>query len=127
MTSTSRTGAALFLAGSLAGLAISIYSYLTPLTGITGTPGALLVIGSCGALSVAALLLYILSPGVWRGIFVTLSYLGLVGTFAAAWFLHAWFLMAAMIIALIGLLILNSARGPVTAPVTAPGTAGVRA
>ena len=66
MTRTSRGAAALFTAGSIAGLAISIYNYVTPLTGIQGSAGALLVIVSTAMLSLAGVLMFILRPGGWR-------------------------------------------------------------
>ena len=39
---------ALLLAGALAGAAVAVYNYLTPLTGVTGSLGALIVIALYG-------------------------------------------------------------------------------
>ncbi|SLN50415.1 hypothetical protein AQS8620_02171 [Aquimixticola soesokkakensis] len=97
------TGAIIVLAGGLGGLAVSIYNYVTPLTGITGTPGAMLVIVSCALLVLDAILLMALSGHGARAFWRVLGFLGVFGTIAAAVFLHAWWLIAAMVVVFIGL------------------------
>ena len=46
----------LILAGALAGAAVAVYNYLTPLTGVTGSLGALIVIASSILLIIAGVL-----------------------------------------------------------------------
>lgn len=87
---------------AIVGVAIAAYNYITPLTGINGTPGAMLVIISSALIIIDALILWFGPPGVIFGLFWVLGILGAVGTFAAAWFLHAWLLMAASVVMLLG-------------------------
>ncbi|RUR42482.1 hypothetical protein [Vreelandella populi] len=94
----------LFLA-ALAGVAISLYAYLTPLTGVTGTLGALAAILGCAILAGAALALFKLQRGAGLIILRVLILLGLAGTFFAAILLHQWLLAAVLVIGLVGLVI----------------------
>src|SRR5690625_7956641 len=52
-----RFGAVLLCLAAVAGVILALYNYLTPLTGVTGTPGALLVIVSSAVAIVIALAL----------------------------------------------------------------------
>lgn len=98
-------GPLVILAASLAGTALALYAYFTPLTGVTGSPGALLVVVSSVLLIIDALILWFGPPGFIFGLFCVLGLLGAIGTLAAAWFLHGWWLMAAMAVALVGLIL----------------------
>lgn len=104
----------LLLAGTV-GVLLSLYAYFVPLTGVTGTPGALLVTGSSLALVVDALILWRNPSGLVFRLFWILGVLGALGTIAAACFLHTWWLVAASIVALAGLLLTlmprNTAEG----------------
>lgn len=84
-----------FIAG-IAATAIALWGYTAPLTGITGSPGALLVVLSSLLLALDAAVLLAISPGALRATVVVLGLLGALGTLVAAWFLHAWWLMAAV-------------------------------
>jgi len=100
----------LVVLAALVGLGISLYGYLAPLTGITGSFGALLVCIACAALILDGLFLWRVRG---RGAYVfwlVLGFLGAICTLAAGYFLHAWFLMGAMGVVFIGLLI--CAAGP---------------
>ncbi|MCA8864946.1 MULTISPECIES: hypothetical protein [unclassified Halomonas] len=102
---STRLGAMMLLIASLAGLAIALYAYFTPLTGVNGTLGAMVAILACLALTVMSLLLFKVSG---RGVSITLRVLiliGLAGTFFAAMLLHQWWICVAMVIGLIGLLL----------------------
>jgi hypothetical protein len=94
----------LFLVTAIVGFGISLYLYLVPLTGVTGTVGALMVTISCGLLAVAALIFLQWPVGEAATFFRVLALLGVLGVFAAAWFLHGFWLMVAMVIALVFLL-----------------------
>jgi hypothetical protein len=100
-----RAGSLLMAIASGVGLVIAGAGYLSPDSGITGTPGALLVVGSSLALLIAALLLPVLAArGDWlHGLFIVLCVLGLLGTGIAAWFLELPLLVAAMVVAAVGL------------------------
>ncbi|MEE2951455.1 hypothetical protein SAMN06297251_11471 [Fulvimarina manganoxydans] len=104
-------GALVVIFGAIIGLIIAAYLYITPLTGITGSFGAILVIVSSALLILdGVMLLGAVTPGS-RGVWLTLGFLGALGTLAAAWFLHAFFLMAAMVVVLVGL-VMALARPP---------------
>ncbi|WP_172332182.1 hypothetical protein [Mangrovicoccus sp. HB161399] len=98
-------GAILIFAGGLAGAAVAAYAYFAPLTGVTGTPGALLVVITSILVLAAALVVALIAPRGWRNLVRALLVLGILGTAAAAAFLHEWVLIAAMGVALIGWLI----------------------
>ncbi len=99
-----RAGIIVLLLGSLVGLAVSLYAYFTPLTGVNGTLGALVVILSTIALVVLTLVLAPLSCRSGRVALRVLILLALVGTGFAGLLLHQWWLTAAMVVGLIGLL-----------------------
>ncbi len=98
-------GAVMIFAGGLAGTIIAAYAYFAPLTGVTGTPGALLVVVTSLLILAAALVVALIASRGWRNLFRVLLLLGILGTAAAAVFLHEWVLIAAMAVALIGWLI----------------------
>ena len=98
-------GPVIILAAATAGVLLSLYYYLAPLTGVTGAPGVLLVIGSSLALVFDAFILWFAGRGWLFGVFWSLGLLGALGTITAACFLHAWWLAAVTVIALIGLIV----------------------
>lgn len=98
-------GPVIVLVAAGAGVLLGLYYYAVPLTGITGAPGVLLVIGSSVALVIDAVVLWFGGRGWVFGVFWTVGLLGALGTLAAACFLHAWSLSAAMMIVLIGLIV----------------------
>ena len=105
MQSPARLGPMIVLLAAIVGIAVSAYNFLAPLTGINGTPGALLVIVSSILLAVDGLILWFGPPRALFWILWVLGILGALGTFTAAWFLHAWWLMAASAVVLAGLLV----------------------
>ena len=111
-THARRTGPMLLLVASLVGIGISLYYYLTPLSGVNGTSGALLVVVSTLLMALAGLLLFPIRRGGAGTLFRVLALLAGLGTLAAAWFLHEFWLMAAMVVALVGVIIdFGSAKG----------------
>lgn len=113
-----RTGAILLFAASVASLLLAAYAYFTPLTGVTGTAGAMLVIVASLILALAALVLPGLKGRGSRNALRVLILLGLIGTAFAGWLLHLWLVPVAMAIGLIGLII-DMTRPASAAPVTA--------
>lgn len=96
-------GAWLLAAVAVLGLAVSMYIYLTPESGVAGTPGAILVMVSTALLLLAALLL------IWDGmprwlsvVFVVLAALDLIGTAVAGWMLNSQILAGLMVIGALG-------------------------
>ena len=98
-------GALVMTVAAVLGLILAVWNYAAPMTGVTGTAGALLVVFSSLALAVDGVLLYLLRPGAIHRVLAGLGALGVLGTFVAAWFLHAWWLMAAMAVVAIGVLV----------------------
>jgi len=100
-----RMGGVVVFAGALAGLIIALFNYFTPLTGVTGTAGAALVIIACAIIGLAAVILPLISGRTGRNVLRLLLLLGALLTGVAGWFLHEWPLIAAMIVALIGVFV----------------------
>lgn len=95
-----RSGPAALTIASLAGLGISLFHYLAPMTGVTGTAGALLVVVSSILLALAGVVLFFRRFGGFALLVRILALLGALGTGVAAWFLHAFWLVAVMAVAL---------------------------
>lgn len=93
------------LVASLAGLAVSLHAYFTPLTGVNGSPGALLVIVSTIVLAALALVLAPCASRSARVALRVLILLDLVGTGFAGLLLHQGWLTGAMVVGLVGLLL----------------------
>ncbi len=94
-------GAGLTVLAGLCGAAIAYYLYATELTGVTGTPGALLVLAACLAVAAGGLLMMVSAAAAWRWLTVA----GILGTALAAFFLHGWWIIAAMFAALVGVVV----------------------
>nr|WP_321458276.1 hypothetical protein [uncultured Cohaesibacter sp.] len=99
------SGPLLLILGAAAGLVISIYYFITPLTGVNDTIGAGLVIFSTAIMLIAALIHPILPSGMFRATVKFLILVDAVCTIAAGYFLHEWFLIAFMVVALGGAII----------------------
>lgn len=98
-------GAIVILVGAAIGACLALYSYFWPMTGVTGTSGAAVVIVSSVLLIFDGLVLWIERHGGIFWLALILGALGVLGTIAAAWFLHEWLLMAAMGVVVVGLLL----------------------
>ena len=98
-------GAGLIAAAALVGAIIAAWSFFAPMTGITGTPGALLVLVSSLLLVLDGGILNFARHGAVYWTFIVLGILGVLGTLAAAWFLHAFWLMTAMVVVAIGIIV----------------------
>ncbi len=96
------SGPLLLILGAAIGLVITIYYFITPLTGVNGSIGAGLVVFSTAIMLVAALIHPILPSGMVRATLKFLILMDVICTIAAGYFLHEWLLIAAMIIALAG-------------------------
>ncbi len=100
----SNSGALLMGLAAIAALALCIYNYMTPFTGIDGTAGALLVIASTALLVLFALALW-MSHGGGQALHVFLlaaSIADIVGTAFAGWMLESHALVALMAVCFIG-------------------------
>ncbi|ALM50892.1 hypothetical protein [Halomonas huangheensis] len=102
---SNRLGALLLTIASLVGLAIALYAWFTPLTGVNGTLGALVAILACLALAIMAFILPRLQGGVVRNLLRIVILLGLIGTGFAGLLLHQCWISAAMLVGLVGLIL----------------------
>ncbi|MPZ56993.1 MAG: hypothetical protein GEU91_10955 [Rhizobiales bacterium] len=99
-------GAPLVALAAILGTALSIYDYIDPMSGIAGTPGAILVIASTLILFVFGLLMAADPRSAALRIFIILScLLGIAGTAFAAYLLNSRTLLALMVVCLLGWLI----------------------
>lgn len=103
----STRGAWLIVLASLITIAICIYDYYTPATGLEGTGGTVLV-GAAAILMLLASLALKLVPnrsGFLQGFLVVSIILDIVCSAIAGYFLESWVIIAAEVLALIGWLI----------------------
>ncbi|HET8598101.1 MAG TPA: hypothetical protein VFM22_10095 [Castellaniella sp.] len=98
-------GAVVLLLSAIVGLALALYGYFVPLTGVTGTYGALLVIILTIVIALMALGLARLAPGAGRAAWRIVLLILLAGTCFAGFLLHERWLSIAMLAGLIGLII----------------------
>ena len=102
---SSNPGAMVVLVASAVGIAIALYAYLTPLTGVTGTLGALVVIVTCAVLVALGLGLALCHGRALHNLLRVVIVAFIVGTAFAALLLHLWWLAVAMAVALVGWMI----------------------
>jgi hypothetical protein len=95
---------------SITGLAVSLYDYVTPESGIDQSGGVLLVIVAMGLMLCAGLVVALLGSGLVAGILLFLILLDIAGTATAGYFLESPLLMGAMLIAAIGWILRLSVR-----------------
>ncbi len=103
----STRGAWLIILASLIAIAICVYDYYTPETGLIGTGGVILVAGAAVLMLLAALTLA-LKPNRGRflqGFLVVSILLDIIGSSVAGYFLESPVIMAAEALALIGWLV----------------------
>jgi quinoprotein glucose dehydrogenase len=86
---------------ALIGVAIALFYYLAPLTGVTGTIGAMVVVGTSLLVALAGVVLWFRHSGALAGTVRVLGWLLALGTLFAAWLLHEFWLVAAMAVALV--------------------------
>lgn len=103
-------GAGLVVVASLLGLVIACYDFITPDTGIDHSGGVELVIISTALMLCATVVVALIGSGLLAGILIFLIVLDIAGTSTAAWFLESWLMMAAMALAVLGLILHAGAR-----------------
>ncbi|WP_199178587.1 hypothetical protein [Acidimangrovimonas sediminis] len=106
-------GAATLIAvAALVALVITAWRYFTPLSGVTGTAGALLTMVGDVALLIGGIVLALLPGGGWRVLFLVLAWIGGLLTLLATVLLHGWSSAAALVVLLLALLIATFVKGP---------------
>lgn len=92
---------ALVALASLAGVAIALYHYAAPMTGVTGTAGAMAVIVTSLLVALAGGVLWFRRSGALARTVRVIGWVLALATIAAGWLLHESWLVAAMVVALI--------------------------
>ncbi len=100
-----RIGLLLLAIGGLVVLAVALYGYFMPLTGINETAGALLAALGGGALVLGAILMAGIDQGGLRVALIVLVVVAAILTGLAGWFLLHLSIVAAALVALLGVLI----------------------
>ena len=85
---------------SVVGLGIALFHYFAPMTGVTGTIGAMSVVCSSLLVALAGVVLWFRHSGSMARTVRVLGWLLALGTIAAGWLLHEFWLVAAMVVAL---------------------------
>jgi uncharacterized membrane protein YhaH (DUF805 family) len=100
----STRGAWLIVVASLIAMAICVYDYYTPKTGLIGTGGVVLVAVAALLMFLAALTMALkpMRSGLLQGFLVISILLDLIGSSIAGYFLESPVIMAAQALALIG-------------------------
>ena len=102
----SDSGAWVITLSALIGFLVAVYNYNATDNGISGTPGALLVVASTIALIAAGFILGRDMGGMFLHVILgLLALLGILGTGFAAWLLESNVLMVLMAICLFGWLV----------------------
>ncbi|SEN98580.1 hypothetical protein [Palleronia pelagia] len=96
-----RLGSSITAIAALSAALFAFNLYVTPLTGVTGTSGALLVMLGCILIAVGALFMAVTGRRGWRW----LTILGVLGTAVAAFFLHGWWILLLLAVAFVGIAI----------------------
>jgi hypothetical protein len=102
-----RFGGPLMTISAALGAAVSVYNYLSPDSGIAGTPGAVLVIVSTAILFLFGLTMMVdaVRGAALRILLAVFSLLDIVGTALAAYLLDSQALLILMLIGLLGWLL----------------------
>jgi hypothetical protein len=100
----STRGAWLIILASLIAIAISVYDYYTPDTGLVGTGGVILVAGAALLMLLASLVLAMVPTRscLLQGFLIVSILLDIIGSSVAGYFLESPVIMAAEALALIG-------------------------
>ena len=100
----STRGAWLITLASLIAIAICVYDYYTPETGLIGTGGVILVAAAAVLMLLASLVLAMVPnrSGLLQGFWVVSILLDIIGSSVAGYFLESPVIMAAQALALIG-------------------------
>ena len=100
-----RIGPSLVIVAALVALALGLYAYFAPLTGVTGVWGPLAAAFGALCLAIGGLLLLKARSAGARGTLLALIALGLVLTAFATALLHQWVMLAALAVCAIGWLL----------------------
>lgn len=108
-------GSLLVAIGAILGAAVSIFNYLSPDSGIAGTPGAILVVISTVILFLFSTLMgrYGVRSTALRAFVLVCSFLDIIGTAFAGYLLESYTLVGLMAVSLVGLIMRTFKHQPV--------------
>ena len=95
-------GAYLMIMTALVALAMTAWRFFTPLTGVTGSGGAMTTMLAELVLIILGVLLVKTGAGGLRKFVLFLSWAGAIGTIFAASLLHGWWTVAVLVIFALG-------------------------
>ena len=95
-------GAYLMIMTALVALAMTAWRFFTPLTGVTGSGGAMTTMLAELVLIILGVLLVKTGAGGLRNFVLFLSWAGAIGTIFAASLLHGWWTVAVLVIFALG-------------------------
>ena len=98
-------GAYILIIAALIALCITAWRYFTPLSGVTGSGGAIITLLAELVLLVLGLLLVKQHAGGFRRFLLFLSWVGVAGTIVAALFLHGWWTAVVLAVGAVGVVI----------------------
>lgn len=98
-------GANIVIITALVALGITAWRFFTPLSGVTGSGGAIVTMLAALVLLIVGVLLTKTGPGGARNFFLFLGWAGVIGTFFAALLLHGWWTAAVLVVCAVGVVI----------------------
>jgi hypothetical protein len=105
------SGAGLMLLAGALGASAGAYDFYTVASGIDGTGGVELVIGSSLLMVFGAIMLLVLGRSILAAVFLLLLLFDVIGTGIAGYFLESLLIMGAMALAMLGWLLQVSSGG----------------
>ncbi len=108
---TDRIGLFILAIGGIVVIAFAAMGYLTPMSGITGTPGPLLAAAGGVALIIGSGVLAMIAPSGWRSLLHFLVILALIGCALCGWFLLTPGIVVGAVIGAVGFFLYLAAVG----------------
>ncbi|WP_300724765.1 hypothetical protein [Pseudomonas sp.] len=107
-----RLGANILIVAAVIALCITAWRFFTPLSGVTDSGGAMVAMLAEVVLIILGLLLLKSHTGGFRRFILFLGWVGVIGTFIAALFLHGWWTAAVIAVAALGVVIETFSHTP---------------
>jgi hypothetical protein len=108
---TDRIGLFILAIGGVVAIIFAALGYLTPMSGITETPGPLIAAAGGVGLVLGAGVLAMIAPSGWRSLLHLLVILALIGTALCGWFLLTPGIVVGAIIGVVGFFVYLAAVG----------------
>ncbi|MCA1775288.1 MAG: hypothetical protein R6V30_01280 [Paracoccaceae bacterium] len=106
-----RIGLLILAMGGIVVIVFATLGYITPMSGITGTPGPLVAAAGGAALIIGAGVLAMIAPSGWRSFLHFLVILALVGCALCGWFLLTPGIVVGAVVGAVGFFLYLAAVG----------------